>query len=720
MKKAHLDFETRSTVNIKTAGAAIYASHHSTEILCLSFSYDDKPVQIIKRDVFNQSRPVFPSGLLPFVTDENYRLMAHSAFFEYQIWENILHKRFGWPSLKDPRRWGCTLAKCAAANLPFSLDNAGAALKIEARKMAIQGRMILNKLSSPQGLDPIGSPIWNEDPKLYEQLYEYCQQDVRAEMEIDKRLPDLTEYEQKVWELDMAINARGILADTDAATKAMKMADSLTVRMNKEMLSLSGGMVEKVSQPIRVREWLLCKHNIRTESLDKQVLAELLARKDLPAVVHKVLYLRSQGGKSSTSKYKAILATASPEDGRIRGALQYHGAGTGRWAGRLVQFQNLPQGTEKDPDAAIDVIKGGDAGWFEVAYQKPMETLSSCIRGVACVSGPDKKLLCADYAGIETCVLMWAADETEALDYLRAGKNLYVPMAEQIFKGKNKAISKHGTPFEYKVGKMTILGSGYQMWWPRFVDQCATAGVILGSDKVTDHMTDDFGGEADPIELSLLGEGPKYVGKPKKRAMTEAEVMGEEAILAYREKYKKVVQMWKSTEATAILAIKCPGTIQLAMGGKVKFGMSKSREFLCCQLPSGRWLSYFKPSVRSRVNKFGQEKESIHFFGEDSMTGMWVEQHTYGGKLVENIIQAIARDIMANGMLKCEAGGFPVVLTVHDELVVEVPKCNGGKTEKMCGPEALKRFISCMCDTPEWAKNIPITAEGWAGLRYRK
>lgn len=730
MIPVHIDFETRSECNLKACGAAFYAQHPSTSILCMAYSINNQPTKIIKREAFSENSflpPGLPAELLPFIMDPQYRFIAHNAFFEECIWEYILHRRFGWPSLMDPKRWACTMAKAAMCNLMLSLEAVGSILNIKERKKAVRGAELVNILCKPQGVDPLGDPVWNDDAQLFEELYGYCMTDVDAEKEVDSRLPELPPIERQLWELDFIINHRGIKADVPAARQAMDMAASLTDRMNVRMLQLSGGMIERVSQPQRVRQWLKEKHNINTDSLDKAQLAFLLRRTDLPQVVREVLYLRSQGGKSSTSKYTKITQTASKTDGRIRGTLQYHGAGTGRWVGRQVQLQNLPKGTERNPEAAIEVIKSGDAEWFEVCYPRPMETLSSCIRGVTVVAEEGHKLVCADYSGIEVAVLMWEADDKDALELLSEGKSLYPPMAEYIYSMPPGTVKKGDPKFakEYAVGKEVVLGSGYQMWWPRFMEECLKKGIVLGTDKLTGEMTfdnNDSAPESDDVlpweegyaEWVAAGGNVGQKSSQKKRFMTEAEVMYKNAIVAYRNKYTKVVGLWKAMEEAAKNAVRNPGRIYSV--SKVRWGMDKKREFLLCQLPSGRCLRYFKPFIKAKTTKWGAVKESLHFWGEDSKTKQWSIQHTYGGKLTENVTQAIARDIMGNGMLNCEAAGYPIVLTVHDELIAEI-------LAKLLGTGlglSLEHFIKCMCDLPLWAAGMPMRAEGWVGERYKK
>lgn len=709
----HLDFETKSEVNLNECGASIYAQHPSTQVLCLAYSVGGGPTKIIKRPVFDEDMwedkycilPPVPDELLPYLNDPNYQFVAHYAFFEESIWEHVLHKRYGWPSLQDPKRWADTLAKAAMCGLPLKLYNCGAALQITAQKMAILGKATLNKLSVPMGRDESGKAIWNEDPKLFEDLYTYCIGDVDAEKEIDSRLPDLPPSERKVWELDFMINHRGIHSDVPTAKLAMELAATVTNKLNQRLDILTLGQCDKATQLPNMKYWIEGQLGRKIDSLDKAALRDIMASPDVPALVKEVLYIRSQVGKSSTSKFKAIMNMASPTDHRVRGTLQYHGAGTGRWTARGVQFQNLPMGTEKNPAAAIEAIQAEDPDWFEMRYPQSMETLSSCIRGISLTAAAGNKIIVADYAGIEVAVIMWVAGQEDALALLRAGKNLYGPMADYIYKLPAGTVSKHNpsTMQEYKVGKETILGSGFGMWWPKFLEQCEKKGIKLGTDALSTQTTDDY-----------IEEGTET--KKKTRKMTDAEVRSKDAIISYRNLYTKVPELWAAAEQAAKLAIKNPSHTYPVAGGKVVYGMDMKREFLCCMLPSGRCIRYYKPFIKMIKTKWGKDREEIHFWGE--VDHHWSVQKTYGGSLVENFVQGIARDILANGMLNCEAAGFPLILTVHDEPIGEVQQCR--HRLELCGWVVLQKFIERMCDTPPWAAGMPIKAEGWVGLRYKK
>lgn len=666
MKKLYLDFETRSAVDIRKVGAYKYAMDPSTEIICLAISDvpGGKPL-IWKTQDFKAGRQI--TGLGASIPN---RLVAHSAHFEYAIYNYILHKRYGWPALWEPASWDCTLSRAVVCGLPASLEKVALALGLPIKK-DMEGRAALMKICKPSGFDPLGAPIYNEDPALYEKVYKYCGVDVETEMAADAILPELSPDERKVWELDLIMNHRGVQTDVKTAAAASRLALTLTSDLNAQLRVLTGGAVDKASRIQAIKEYLTAQ-GLTIGSLDKASVMALMADPAIPQHIKDVIKIRSQVGKSSTAKYAATIDAAG-DDGRVRGALQYHAAATGRWGGRLIQPQNYPKGLGEAAQArAIAAINAEERapGMFQLMYgDQAMETLSGALRGTI-TAAPGKKLVVADFSTIEFCVLMWVADEIFALEELRQGRKPYIPMAQYIFKRDD--LSKDKTPFEYAVGKFTVLGAGFQMGPPRFRAQCAQAGVDISE------------------ETSVA------------------------AIKAYREKYKRVVQMWYATERAAVLAIKNPDTVQHAMGGKVLFGMSKDRRFLACRLPSGRFLRYYRPSVKLAITPGGSDKEQMNYWSVGS-TGAFEEQKTYGGSLVENIVQAVARDLMANGMLKVEAAGYNMVMTVHDELVAEVLDI-----PDIYEPKVLETFIKLMCDVPPWAAGCPVTAEGWIGERYRK
>lgn len=663
MRKFYIDFETRSAVDIKKTGAHKYARHASTEIICISVAFAGEKPRVYTEDQIQAGVP----ELRQHATDPSITFCAHSAQFEYNIWEFLMRLCYDYPSLADPRRWDCTLSRAVMCGLPAALEKVALALDLPVKK-DMAGRAALMKICKPVGWDALGDPIWNTDPELYALVYKYCGVDVETEMAADARLPEMSEQERQIWELDLTINCRGIQVDVPVAKAASALAASLTVELNNKLHVLTTGMVDSASRVAAIKRWLELQGVEGVTSLDKAAVNVLLADPDIPQRVKDVVGIRRQVGKSSTAKFTATINAADEADHRVRGALQYHAAATGRWGGRLIQPHNYPHGLgELDQERAIVAIMrdaDGAPGLFSLMYgDEGMQTLSDVLRGTI-VAAPGKILRVADFSSIEARTEFWEAGDVIALDKYRRGVNLYVDMARYVF--GNQSIEKKTHPSEYDIGKRIILGCGYGMGWVKFKATCAAYGV-----DITDELA-------------------------------------QRAVKAYREKYRSVVNLWYSTERAAISAIKSPGTAHQCAGGRVFWGMDPKREFLGCRLPSGRFLRYFHPVIKMVDGPMGV-KEEIHYQAPD-VSGALAEFKTYGGSLVENITQATARDLMAHAMLNCEGAGYPIVLTVHDEIVAETPAGQGN----------IEEFIQLMCSLPSWADGCPVTAEGWSGRRYRK
>jgi DNA polymerase bacteriophage-type len=662
VQKLYLDFETRSELDINVVGAWKYAMHPSTEIMCMGWAIDEGKIHTTLREALGPAVPIYLAADLI----KNKRIIAHSAHFEYAIYNYILHKRYGWPALWEPSYWDCTMARAAMCGLPLALYKLGEALKVSIKK-DLEGRAAMLKLCRPITQDPLGDPIYNEDPILYEKLWAYNKTDVESEREIDKQLPELPPMERAIWELDLVINHRGVAVDLDMAQKAAALAEHLTDNLNAQLNELTGGAISKATQVKTIKQWLT-KHGINAESLDKRAVNALMEDEEISDSIKAVLSLRRQVGKSSTAKYSSMI-NAACDDGRVRGALQYHGAHTGRWSGRIIQPQNYPQGLVGEAQkAAIEAIKSGN-GLFSRTYgNQAMETLSGALRGTI-VAGLEKCLIGADYSAIEARVNFWQAGEIGALYQYARGESPYKNMANLIFKVSDPKKDSQ----EYKIGKQTVLGCGFQMGAARFKATCTKYGIDV-SDALAEH-----------------------------------------AVKTFRGYYRNVVRLWYATEAAAKNAVRTPGSLQPS--GKVVWGMSKDLRFLCCRLPSGRHLRYYKPSLGA-----GEYGDELRYWAEyDPNTpgkihgrdGALAQYGTYGGALVENTTQAIARDLMVNGMMNVEKHGFEIILTVHDEILAE--NLNDRSTHK-----DLELFIKDLCKLPDWAKDCPITAEGWIGERYRK
>ena len=662
------DFETRSACNLKLSGSWRYSLDASTEVLCLAYRLPHWATGRV--ELWHPAIAGIPeSGLdnslsepLDWIQDGQL-VEAHNASFERAIWGNILVARHAWPAIAI-NQWRCSAAKAASHALPRGLDDAAAALGLKIRKDA-DGHKVMMKMSKPRKPRKaereagVTGLLWWETPELFEKLWAYCRQDILTEEAVSAAIPDLSPEEQAIYTLDQTINERGFQLDTKAVSTAQSLIAAETTVLNGELSVLTGGQVKKATQRAQMIKWL------RAEGLDmpdtqKETIDGLLTTRpqDLSVHARRGLELMRALGRSSTAKYGAMAAHMDAS-GRVMGGLLYHGASTGRWSGSGVQPHNFPKGTVKDQTDLWEVLKTQDREFIGAQYKGVMEALSNGLRG-AIVAKPGHQLYVADYAGIEARVVQWVADDQDALDFFRTGGDTYKDMAASIYKVPIAEVTKD----QRQLGKVAILGCGYGMGWAKFVTTCVEAWGI-------------------PIE----------------------DEMAQVTVAAYREKFWRLVEEWSNQEVAAIRAtrnkkpVPCGYTIWLREG-----------HFLYCELPSGRRLAYPYPEIRLRMTPWGAEKEALTFMGINTYTKKWERQGTYGGSIVENIVQAIARDIMADAMQRCELADYPVVLTVHDEIISEVPILAGSVHE----------FEEILTTVPNWAKNCPIAAEGWCGGRYKK
>jgi len=682
--KLYLDFETRSRADLPKVGAWAYASHPSTDIICMGWAFGDDPVNTWKGPRDNK-RPHF------FFKSEDV-IVAHNVVFEYAIYHFVLHKKYGWPKLLDPARWDCTMARALMCGLPASLEGLALALKLPFKK-DLSARSALLKICKPNP----GEGTWNEDPALYETVYKYNIVDVEVERAADKALPELPPRERRVFEADLRINRRGILLDLGAATKARDIAAGLTNDLNGALRRLTNGAVSKASRVAELKRWVVSQgvaiptrskidketneEEIK-ETLDIEAVKDLFNDPKTPDIVKRVIAIRQQVGKSSVSKLKTMLLCACA-DGRFRGAFQYHGSHTGRWAGRLLQLEIFPQGlVGEEKEFAIATLDSG-VGFFRATFdEKSLQTLSDILRGML-IPAPGKVFIGVDLNAIECRVLNWLAGEEWVLDLFARGESPYVRMAEAIY--EKKGITKKGNLKEYEIGKRAELGGGFGMGWVRFQGSTYT-------------------------ETTKRGEG----------VFLEDE-LAQKIIKTYRSLHRKVVEFWYETEGAAVRAVQNPGQLFSTAGGRVLWGMSADRRFLSAKLPSGRLLRYFRPSVVQGKNKKGEPKPELRYWssiGEGAIrsdcNGMLGEYRTWGGELIENVVQAVARDVIVNDLDRIESAGFPIVLHAHDEFLAEVDP-------KRVDPEhGLAAMIGYMSVTPKWAPGLTIKAEGFIARRYRK
>lgn len=653
-----LDFETRSEVDIRKTGAWVYSLHPSTEVLCLAAKYDDAEVGLVTGEQLREARilrQVHNSPLYKLIVNSDELFEAHNAFFEKAIWQNVMMKKYGWPEIPE-HRWRCSASVAAYHALPRSLGGAGKALGLSTVKDD-EGKRVMLQLSKPK--PRVGGFISKEDsPEKFQILYDYCKSDVDAEHALAKKLGGLPERELKIWQLDQKINQRGVHVDREAVNGALKILNEYVAKMLSEVDEISEGAFSSINQRAKVIEW--CKENGENMlSYDKAYVSSMV-QKVKNQDVKRILEIRQALGKTSTAKYEAMANSMAP-DNRIRDVLMYHGALTGRWSGKLVQFQNLPRGSIKDMDAAVRLIKSGSWRKIELFHGNVMNFMSSAIRGMICAP-EGKMLVVSDFAAIEARVLGWMAGCEKMLNQFRNGEDLYKDMASKIYGVPVDQV----TSDQRQLGKAAILGAGYGMGPDKFLQTCLSWGIQID------------------------------------------EELARTAIFTYRQTYKEVQKFWYDSEAAAHSAVRSRSSIKV---GKTKWFMKDG--FLKCELPSSRMLHYYQPKFEKNAYKDNFELTYLaEKMGKSFRTG------TYGGKLVENIVQAVARDLMAEAMLRIEATGkFQVVLSIHDELVAEV---DDQPWEPLWIENHLKEFESLMAETPDWAVGCPVSASGWVGKHYKK
>jgi DNA polymerase len=687
-----VDFETRSELNVKDVGAWRYAEHHSTEILCLGWKHKGKG----RRNVWVPGREPFPQEIVAHAL-AGYTFEAHNVQFERAIWYHILRHMVG---VEVPPRWVDTLASCAYRSLPLGLDKVGPVLGLDVQKDK-RGKYLLDTLSKPRKLrkaekkelEDLGVPpedwptVYREDPDLLEELYDYCGTDVEAEDELGETIGDLPPSEFRLWVLDQTINYRGVAVDLDAVTAAWEVAEIVTEKQTKRLQEITGGEVQTANQRDLMLTWF-ARQGYPMADMKGDTVDKALAAGNAPQEVGEVLRIRKSLSKGSTKKLVAFYRCTC-QDGRIRGLLQYHGAGTGRWAGRLVQPQNFPRGSLEDyaktlgmkeaetMELLIECIKmrGQDAvDAIEMIFGDVMEALATALRGMF-IAGEGKRFLVADFSAIEAVVLAWLADETWKVDAFAAiqrgepygeSADIYCATASMVF--GYPVIDKKQHPKERQVGKTCELAFGYQ------------GGVGAW------YNFDDSG---------------KY---------SDEEINGYK--IAWRERHPNIVNLWYRLQDAAIDAVR--------MWKKVKVGNcsiwfepveDEAGKWLTCVLPNGRRLWYYNPHT-VEVTKFGRQMLELRYEGRDNKKGgAWGIVSTYGGMLAENVVQAISRDLMAEAMVRVEKAGYPTLLTIHDEIIAEVPVDYG----------SLKDFEHHMAlPVPPWAEGCPIAVDGWEGKRYMK
>lgn len=707
-----IDTETFSTVPIE-AGMARY--WEGAGVLCINWGLAGSPV----RGLITKTYVPCPPDLKALLEDPEVIISGWNVKFDWCALQ-WLADNYGWPRVPFSRTT-CTMVRAAMAALPQALgqcapvimpdlakDYAGAALMMkmckppskppaEITKPLVKAIPVAERLRRRMAaMEEQAEAIWAKDPRSLQPvadhspanlaaLSDYCRTDVHCEARIAKspRLPQIPASEEVLRQLDHTINARGVRIDLDLARAMVELLKPYRESAEDELYEITGGAVETAKQTQAIRGWL-SKHGLQLPNLTSETIDMVMDHEKYDTLVpevQRVIEIRSSLALSSLSKIDTALEYVC-KDERMRDMLRFYRAHTGRWAGAGYQPQNLPRPVERVVNAegkmvktalsrgsaglAIDMIKHRDAVGLTGLFSDDIPRIvSACLRGLF-IADEGKTLIGADFSQIECRVLAWAAGQKDLIERFKTGGKVYEARAAQVYQRAIETITKDSQ--ERQVGKFVELGCGYQMGPDAFKRQLKKATGIV--------VTAEF-------------------------ART--------VIDRYRVTSPAIVNWWGRLNEAAMSAVRNPGTVYEA--GPVAFHFDSAIGWLRMRLPSGRCLHYQQAGIGPNP-KFGND--SVFFFGVDRWTHKWEQQWMYGGMLAENAVQAISRDLMAAGMLAAEADGFPLILTIHDELLAEVEP-QGHVTDE------IKSFEHCLVGhAPAWAKNIPLKAEGWAATRYHK
>lgn len=666
MADVSCDFESRAAVDLRKSGVYPYAAHPDTDVWCFSF-FDPESGDILTWTPDHLIATHEARQLRKLAENPDQLFRAWNAQFERIMWREIMVKRYGFPEIAL-ERWRCTMAEAAALSLPRSLDSCAIVLKVKEQKDK-EGAALMLRMAKPRKVtESLLGPIytWWDVPDRVERLIEYNKQDVRAEMAVKTHVRDLSPHELKVYQLDQRINDRGIMLDSGLARAVARLAGEAQEKARQGLADITSGAVTKPTQINQLKAFL-ADQGTDVESLNKDAIRNLLAGDGLSDTARRVLELRSEAGKTSVRKVQAMFACVG-RDERMRGLLLYHGAGTGRWAGKLIQPQNFPArskalGDGFDAADWIELVRAHMGDTIELSYPL-LEVLAMMLR--PCLrAAPGMKLIGADFAAIEARVLAWLAGETWLIEAFAKGQDVYKLMAADIYR---KPVDQIGKPSaERDMGKRVVLGCGFQMGPPKFVMTCAKDDV----------------------------------------AISESEA--QEIVDAYRNRNARIKALWYELDRAAVRAVERPGERVYAAGGKLIFVVNEG--YLKIVLPSRqRALSYYSPKVVEKLTPWGSKAKQVRFQGENSTTRTWQWQSMYGGLITENVVQAIARDLMVDAMFRLEDAGYRMLLSVHDEGIAEVPEFFG----------CVNDFQNLMAQTEPWAAGLPVKAEGWEGPYYAK
>ena len=660
--RAHIDLETFSSVDIREAGAWRYIDSPDFEILLFAYAMDDNPTQVIDL----ASGETVPQELIDALHDPSVIKHAFNAAFEFAA----LSKVYG---PMQPEQWRCSMVHSLYCGYPGSLEGAGAAIGLpqEKQKLAVGKRLIQYFCKPVKPTKTNGGRTRNlphHDPEKWELFKDYNRQDVEAEMEIERRLAayPMPKDVQKQWETDLRIARRGVFVDQDMVEGALTIGAETTAGLVTRAQQLTG--LENPNSGVQLLGWLNSR-GADLPNLQKETVAEALKGGLPDDETREVLQIRQNLGKTSNKKYEA-LETCVCSDGRVRGLLQFYGANrTGRWAGRLVQVQNLPRTYIEQLDLARGIVKDRNAKALRLCFGSVQDTLSQLIR-TTLTAEPGRVLIDADFSAIEARVISWLAGEEWRLNVFRTHGKIYEASASQMFGVPIERIKKGNPEYALRArGKVAELALGYQ------------GGVAAMRRMDVGHNLDN---------------------------LSDDEVQG--IVDQWRATNPKIKQLWYDLQNAAITTIQtsAPQSTHGLTFNK-ETDLVSGHTVLTLTLPSGRKLFYLEPQLAE--NRWGGP--SLSYLGVNQETRKWERIETYGGKLVENSIQAIARDCLAEAIENVEAAGLPVVFHIHDEIVIETLPF--GTDADMLG-----KVADLMTRPIAWAPGLPLKAEGWVGQYFKK
>jgi len=640
-----IDFETRSHIELKDQGLDIYANDPTTEVLCIAFGTDINNVCVATADA------LYPEeDFLQHVADGG-KIQAWNAMFEYAIWNCVCVPKYGWPPLKLSQ---CidSMAIAAANNIPQGLDDAGLFLKSSYQKDPV-GKRLIQKLCKPNN-----KGVFNEDPELLSQLFEYCAQDVRTEMAIAAVLRPLDASEQAVWELTQRINLRGVPVDPNELHNAVLAVVRAQDAIDNELLALTGC---KPSERAKLLKWLNEQGaemlDLTAESVTNKLVTTNFNNLFSGEDVKRALELRQEGSQTSVAKYAKMMEIQ--REGRIRNTLVYHGASTGRWASRGgLNLQNIARPTISDEEieSAIPRVFGQGVG--------TLTELSSLVRS-SIVAPEGKTFIDVDFSSIENRVGVYLAGQADKVELFRKGLDEYKVFAsESLYHVPYDQVTKD----QRQVSKSAVLGA-------------------------------------------MFGQGAKGLVKyAEGMGVKITETQAKSAVDNYRTSYAKVKNLWTLCEIAAIDAVQNPGKGFFA-GEKIKIKCAKNA--LWMQLPSNRLICWQRPQLELLTTPWGSQKMGVTVHSQNTYTRQWTRNTLIGSSIFQSAVQGTARDFLANAMLNLELNGYEVINSIHDEVLL--------LADEEGAEEALKNDVmAIMTNPPKWAPDFPLAAEGWVSKRYRK